>query len=233
MTENTNENVANKKLIGLLAQFEDPDALLHACAQARDRGYKKMDSFTPFPVHGIEEAMGIPRTILPFIVLAVGITGCLVGLFMQYYTNAADWSPLFPGYAFKISGKPLFSIPANIPVTFEVVVLSSAIATFIGMWALNQLPRLANPLHRISRFRRATNDKFFLMIDAKDPQFDHESTGSELTEWGASALEDVNMDLTDQQLPGWLQMVGMMVALLLLIPPVLIFRAQTVQGPGA
>ena len=88
--------------------------------------------------------------------------------------NAGDWSPLFPGYNFMISGKPFFSLPANIPVTFEIVILSSAIATFLGMWALNRLPRLANPLHRISRFKRVTNDKFFLLIETKDPQFKRE-----------------------------------------------------------
>jgi mono/diheme cytochrome c family protein len=226
MTDKQNQEMEDQKLLGLLAQFEDPSTLIKACNEARESGYKKIDAFSPFPVHGIDPALGIPRTILPFFVLIIGLTGCAVGLGMQYYANAGDWSSLFPGYNFMISGKPFFSLPANIPVTFEVVVLSSAIATFLGMWALNRLPRLANPLHRISRFKRVTNDKFFLLIETKDPKFSREQTESELNQWGASAIEEVNEDLTDQQLPSWLQLVGLMTALILLIPPVLIFRAE-------
>ena len=226
MTEKTKSEVSEQKLVGLLAQYEDPGSLISACNHARESGYKKIDAFSPFPVHGIDPALGIPRTILPFFVLIIGLTGCAVGLGMQYYANAADWSPLFPGYNFMISGKPFFSLPANIPVTFEVVILSSALATFLGMWALNRLPRLANPLHRISRFKRVTNDKFFLLIETKDPQFDRTETESQLSGWGASVVEEVKEDLTDQQLPSWLQLAGLMTALLLLIPPVLIFRAE-------
>ena len=226
MTEKTNQETSDKKLLGLLAQFEDPGSLVHACNEARESGYNKIDAFSPFPVHGIDPALGIPRTILPFFVLIIGLSGCALGLGMQYYANAGDWSPLFPGYNFMISGKPFFSLPANIPVTFEIVVLTSAIATFVGMWALNRLPRLANPLHRISRFKRVTNDKFFLLIETKDPQFNRAETESQLSGWGASVVEEVNEDLTDQQLPSWLQLAGLMTALLLLIPPVLIFRAE-------
>ncbi|MCH2181563.1 MAG: DUF3341 domain-containing protein [Mariniblastus sp.] len=226
MTEKQNQEMEDQKLLGLLAQFEDPVSLVHACNEARESGYNKIDAFSPFPVHGIDPALGIPRTILPFFVLIIGLTGCAVGLGMQYYANAGDWSDLFPGYNFMISGKPFFSLPANIPVTFEVVVLSSAIATFLGMWALNRLPRLANPLHRISRFKRVTNDKFFLLVETKDPKFSREETESQLNQWGASVIEEVHEDLTDQQLPSWLQLVGLMTALILLIPPVLIFRAE-------
>ena len=157
--------------------------------------------------------------------MAIGLGALFVGLGLQYYSNAADFSPIFPGWAYKISGKPYFSLPANIPIAFEIIVLSSAFASFLGMWAINRLPRLANPLHRISRFKRATNDKFFLMIDTKDEKFDRSETESNLISWGASAIEEVNEDLTDQQLPKWMQMVGITVAFLLLIPPVLIFRA--------
>ncbi len=226
MTEKPKPEMSEKKLVGLLAQYEDPGSLISACNHARESGYQKIDAFSPFPVHGIDPALGIPRTILPFFVLIIGLTGCAVGLGMQYYANAGDWSPLFPGYNFMISGKPFFSLPANIPVTFEVVILSSALATFLGMWALNRLPRLANPLHRISRFKRVTNDKFFLLIETADPKFNREETESQLNQWGATVIEEVNEDLTDQQLPSWVQLAGLMTALLLLIPPVLIFRAE-------
>lgn len=214
------------KLVGLLAQFDDPDSLVHACNEAREYGYKSMDAYSPFPVHGIDPAIGIKRTILPFIVLTVALGAVCIGLGMQWYTNKADWSPIFPGYAFKISGKPYFSLPANIPVTFEVIVLSSAFATFFGMWILNKLPMLSNPLHRVSRFKRATNDKFFLMIESRCGKFDRERTESQLEQWGAVAVEEVRQDLTDTKLPSWLKLAGVLGAILMLIPPVAIYRAR-------
>ena len=225
MSEINNQS-QNSKLVGLLAQFDDPDTLVHACDEARQDGYKAMDAFSPFPVHGIDPALGIKRTILPYIVLVIALGGCFIGLGMQYYTNAVDWSPLFPGYRFKISGKPYFSLPANIPVTFEVIVLSSAFATFLGMWFLNRLPMLANPLHRVSRFKRATNDKFFLMIETKDPKFDRNQTESQLNQWGAVAIEECRQDLTDTKLPNFLKLAGILGAILLLLPPVMVFRAM-------
>ena len=172
MTETNNEQNTESKLVGMLAQFDDPDTLVHACDQARQDGYKKMDAYSPFPVHGIDPAIGIPRTKLPFIVLAVGLSAVVLGVGLQWYVNATstEFSSLFPGYRFMISGKPFWSLPANIPVVFEIIVLSSAFATFFGMWILNKLPMFANPLHRISRFRRATNDRFFLVIDEQDPK---------------------------------------------------------------
>jgi len=220
---NETENSEDKKLVGLLAQFDDPGSLLEACNNAREAGYKKMDAYTPFPVHGIDPALGIKRSFLPFIVLGVALGAVFVGLGMQWYTNSADWSTMFPGYKFQISGKPYFSLPANIPVTFEVIVLSSAFATFFGMWIINRLPRLSNPLHRVSRFKRVTNDKFFLMLEAKDELFDRSGAESQLNQWGASAVEEVNQDLTDTKLPSWMAPLALIGALLLLIPPIAIF----------
>jgi mono/diheme cytochrome c family protein len=218
------KNDKDSKLVGLLAQFDDPDSLISACNEARLAGYKAMDAYSPFPVHGIDPAIGIQRSLLPFLVFCVGFGACFAGLGMQYYTNAADWSPIFPGYAFKISGKPLFSFPANIPVTFEIIVLSSAFATFLGMWGLNKLPMFSNPLHRISRFKRATNDKFFLMIETKDENFNRSETESQLNQWGAVAIEECRQDLTDNQLPSWVRLVGLLGVFLLMLPPVMIFR---------
>ena len=220
---NETENSEDKKLVGLLAQFDDPGSLIAACTNAREAGYKKMDAYTPFPVHGIDPALGIKRSFLPFIVLSVALGAVFVGLGMQWYTNSADWSPIFPGYKFQISGKPYFSLPANIPVTFEVIVLSSAFATFFGMWIINKLPRLSNPLHRVSRFKRVTNDKFFLMLEAKDENFDRSSSESQLNQWGAVAIEEVSQDLSDAQLPSWMAPLALIGALLLLIPPIAIF----------
>jgi hypothetical protein len=155
----TSEIAEDRTLAGVLGEFESPDDLLEACDHARQDGIRKMDAYTPFPVHGIEQAMGIPRTKLPFIVLAVGLTACGLGLGLQWFTLATEnWGP-WSGYQFKISGKPFFSLPAFIPITFESIVLLSAFASFFGMLALNRLPRLANPLHRITRFWRATHDR--------------------------------------------------------------------------
>ena len=224
--ENTTEE--NTKLIGLLAQFDDPDSLMEACDQCRQSGYTKMDAFTPFPLHGIDDALGIKRSILPFIVLCVGITGLFIGLGLQFFVNSNAFDELSPfkGYGFFIGGKPIFSVPANIPVTFEIIVLSSAFATFLGMWGLNKLPMFSNPLHRISRFKRATNDKFFLVIDSVDAKFDRSATEAKLNSWGASAIEEVHQDLSDTRLPKWLSLTGVLLAILLLLPPIMIFRAK-------
>jgi len=212
----------------LLAQFDDPDSLIEACDQCRQSGFTKTDAFTPFPVHGIDPALGIKRSILPFIVLCVGITGLFVGLGLQFFANSHAFDEISPfkGYGYFIGGKPIFSVPANIPVTFEIIVLSSAFATFLGMWGLNRLPMFSNPLHRISRFKRATNDKFFLMIEAADAKFDRSATESKMTSWGAVAIEEVRQDLTDTTLPKWLSMTGVVLAILLLLPPIMIFRAK-------
>ena len=224
--ENTTEE--ETQLVGLLAQFDDPDSLLAACDQCRQSGFTSTDAYTPFPVHGIDPALGIKRSILPFIVLCVGITGLMVGLGLQFFanSNAFDGVSPFKGYGYFIGGKPIFSVPANIPVTFEIIVLSSAFATFLGMWGLNKLPMFSNPLHRISRFKRATNDKFFLVINADDAKFDRSSTEAKMTEWGAVAIEEVRQDLTDTKLPKWLSLVGIMLAIVLLLPPIMIFRAK-------
>ena len=225
--ENTTEE-ANTKLIGLLAQFDDPDSLLEACDQCRQSGFTKTDAFTPFPVHGIDPALGIKRSILPMIVLCVGISGLFIGLGLQFFanSNAFDAVSPFKGYGYFIGGKPIFSVPANIPVTFEIIVLSSAFATFLGMWGLNKLPMFSNPLHRISRFKRATNDKFFLMVESADEKFDRSATETKMNSWGAVAIEEVHQDLSDTALPKWLSLVGIVLAILLLLPPIMIFRAK-------
>ena len=233
MAEKSNNESKDQELVGLLAQFDDPDTLVHACNEAREAGYTKMDAYSPFPVHGIDPAIGIKRTILPLIVLAVALGAVVLGLGLQLYANSQDTAWPFPGYKFNISGKPIFSIPANIPVTFEIIVLSSAFATFFGMWILNKLPRFSNPLHRVSRFKRVTNDKFFLMLEAADEKFNLAGAESQLKGWGAVAIDEVNQDLTDTELPRWLATVGILGGILLLLPPVAIFSqwGQTNRHP--
>jgi len=223
MAEKSNNESKEQELVGLLAQFDDPETLVHACNEARAAGYTKMDAYSPFPVHGIDPAIGIKRSILPFIVLSVALGAVVLGLGIQLYANGQDTFWPFPGYKFLISGKPIFSIPANIPVTFEIIVLSSAFATFFGMWILNKLPRFSNPLHRVSRFKRVTNDKFFLMLETADEKFSRSVSEGQLNDWGAVAIDEVNQDLTDTELPKWLATVGILGAIMLMLPPAAIF----------
>ncbi len=152
-------------LWGVIAEFASPQDLVRAAARVRDAGYTRWDAHTPFPVHGLDGAMGLRPTRLPYLVLAAGIVGCTGGSLMQYWMNAVD-------YPLIISGKPFNSLPANVPVTFELTVLFAALAAFLGMLIGNALPRFRHPLLRNAQFRRATTDAFFLAIEAADPRFD-------------------------------------------------------------
>ena len=169
----------------LLAEFESAHDLLKAAEKVRDAGYKKWDCHTPVPVHGLDRAMGLRRTILPWICLGGGLTGCAIALVMQLWMNGID-------YRLIVSGKPFFSVPANIPITFELTVLLAAFGAFFGMLILNNLPLHYHPLHRSERFRRATSDRFFISIEADDPAFDGEKTEAFLKSLGPSHMEVVS-----------------------------------------
>jgi len=160
---------SERALWGLLAEFPDADALAHAAARVRDAGYVRWDAYTPFPVHGLDDAMGVRPTRIPWLVFFAGATGCLGGILMQWWMNAID-------YPIIISGKPFFSLPANIPVAFELTILLAALTAFIAMLVANGLPRFHHPLFAQERFRRTTTDAFFIAIEAKDPRFDIEET---------------------------------------------------------
>lgn len=235
-TNTTNENEETPEpeqhFLGLLAEFEGPDQLVEGCDKARRAGYKKMDAFSPFPIHGIDDAIGIKKTKLPLMVFCVGMTACLIGLALQFYTNGyTQDSPVFPGYPFLISGKAMFSLPANIPVTFEVIVLLSAFTAFFGMWALNGLPKLSNPLFRNDNFRKATSHGFFLYVEKGDGSFNETSTESELQEWGANQVERIEAPEEELSVPSYFKLTGLIVAALILVPPVVIFRAQYTKNP--
>lgn len=229
--ETNNESEGETKFLGLLAQFDDPHSLVEGCDQARQAGYTKMDAFSPFPVHGIDPAIGIKRTKLPVLVFTVGCCACLLGLFLQYYTNVFHHNGPFPGYDFLISGKAMFSLPANIPVTFEVIVLLSAFTAFFGMWALNGLPRFSNPLFKHPEFRRSTSDGFFLFIEKEDSQFSDENTKQQLMDWGAVSVDPISNQEEELQVPGYFKLVGLIAASLLLVPPVVIYRATYTKNP--
>jgi len=169
---------------GYLVSFASVEQLLQAAARVRDAGYTRWDAHTPFVVHGLDKAMGIRPTILPYLVFGGGLTGAACGILLQWFTNAHD-------YPFLISGKPIFSLPANIPVAFETTVLFSAITALVGMLALNLLPQLSHPLHGSRSFKRATDDRFFISIEARDPIFDPAATRELLESLGGSAVEEV------------------------------------------
>ncbi|MEZ5063743.1 MAG: DUF3341 domain-containing protein [bacterium] len=170
------------KMAGYLLEFETPGQILEASRQVRDAGYTRWDAHTPFPVHGLDRAMGLKSTLVPWVVLGGGMTGCATGLLLQWWTNAHN-------YPFLISGKPFWSIPANIPVTFELTILLSAFGAFFGMILLNGFPRWNHPVFSSDRFRRATQDRFFLSIEAEDPLFDERGTAEFLRSLGGSHLE--------------------------------------------
>lgn len=175
----------DERFHGLLVEFDDPTDLEHACEKVRDAGFKNWDAHTPFPVHGMDAAMGIRGTRLPWIVLGGGLTGMSVALLMIWWMNAVD-------YPYIISGKPLFGWPAAVPVTFELTVLLSAFATFFGMWGLNGMPRLSHPLFSNERFRRATTDRFFIVIEKTDPQFELARTREFLESLGGLAVDEIH-----------------------------------------
>jgi hypothetical protein len=157
------------EIFGVVAEFETPAALLHAANKAREAGYKQMDGYSPFPVHGLAEALGFPRTQVPLMIFIGGLIGCIGGYFMQWFCAVEV-------YPYNAGGRGLNSWPAFIPITFECTVLLAAFTAVFGMFALNGLPQPYHPLFHLERFERATQDRFFLCIEATDPKFNREQT---------------------------------------------------------
>jgi hypothetical protein len=169
---------------GLVASFDKVDEFIAAVVEVRKAGFTKWDTHTPFVVHGLDAAMGIKPTKLPFLVFGAGLTGCAAGIGLQWFTNAYD-------YPFLISGKPLFSLPANIPVAFEMTILFAAISALVGMLAFNGLPQLSHPLHSSRLLKRATDDLFLISIEAADGRFEPVTTRQLLESLGALQVETV------------------------------------------
>ena len=184
MTVSTPEDTGtgSGRMWGIQLEFDSPAAIYHAAEKVRDAGYRWWDTYTPFPVHGLDKAMGIKPTILPILVFFGGLTGTLLGAALQWFTNATDfdvWSGpgiVVRGYDFLISGKPLSSVPSWIPVMFELTILLSALGTVGWLLLLCGLPKWYHPCFKSKRFARATDDRFFLVVEARDPKFYREDT---------------------------------------------------------
>jgi hypothetical protein len=155
---------ANVKPYGLLAQFDTAAGIFEAAIQVRDAGYRKWDVFTPFPIHGMDEAMGLKKSLVGYFTFVGGCTGFFTGMSMIWFMNKFD-------YGLVVGGKPLFTPLYAFPVSYELTILLGSFATLFGMLFLNRLPKLYNPLFRNERFRKASDDKFFLCIEATDPKF--------------------------------------------------------------
>lgn len=171
-------------LWGLVAEFDDVDAVLVAAGKVRDAGYTRWDVHSPIPIHGLDEAMGNRMSPIPWLVLGGGVTGAAAGLALHWFTNAFD-------YPFLVSGKPLFGLPVTIPVTFEMTILLASLGAVGGLFFFCGWPQLHHPLFANERFARASDDRYFVSIEARDPCFDGTRTKWLLEDCGASAVEEV------------------------------------------
>jgi hypothetical protein len=173
------------ELYGLMAEFDTASQLLSAAGRVYREGYRNIDAFSPVPIHGLAEAMGQNDRLLSKLVLGGGITGCLGGYGLAYWTSAID-------YPLNIGGRPLHSWPAFIIPTFETTILLAAITAVVGMLALNGLPMPYHPVFNVKRFRdHASNDGLFLCIETTDPKFDKTATLQLLQSLGAREINEV------------------------------------------
>jgi len=172
-------------IYGLMAEFDTATELVDAARQVRDAGYKKTDAFSPFPLHEIDEALGIKRSILPFLVFGGGIAGLLTGLGLQIFVHYID-------YPLNIGGRPYISLPSFIPPAYELTILFAAFTAVFGMLFLNGLPQPYHPVFNVPRFALATREKFFLLIEKKDAKFDYEETKSFMQSLNPQEVFDVD-----------------------------------------
>ncbi len=167
---------------GALAEFTAPEGLLAACRGVREAGYKAFDAHSPFPVHGLERAMGLKRSLVPVFVLVLGLSGAAGGMLLQWWVSTL-------AYPLVVSGKPFFSWQAFVPIMFEVGVLGGALGALGGFLILSRLPHHHHPLFESVAFERASDDRFFLSVEAADPRFDRQATLKLLADLGASQVE--------------------------------------------
>ncbi len=169
---------------GLMAEFDDPSAVVAAAQKVYDEGYRSIDAYSPYPIEALSEAIGVHSTRMPLLVLIGGILGLIGGYAMQYYTHAID-------YPIIVGGRPFHSWPSFIPITFETTVLGASLAAVFGMLALNGLPEPYHPVFNTPNFALASRDRFFIVIEAVDPKFDRDATAEFLRGLGSREVIDV------------------------------------------
>ncbi len=175
-------------IYGLVAEFPTEHELIHAVQRTREAGYRRIEAYTPFPVEGLSEALGLKRNNVPLITLIGGLTGGLGGFFFQYWVSVL-------AYPLNIGGRPLNSWPAFIPVTFELTVLGAALSAVFGMLALNGLPRPHHPLFNVHRFaKHAPSHRFYFCIEAHDPTFSLADSSRFLQGLNAKHVNEVEDD---------------------------------------
>ena len=176
--------MADNKTFGLAADFENPSVLMKAVEKCRDEGFKSWDVITPFPVHGIEDAMGLKRSKVPYFTFIGGAIGFITGTIMAWYMNAFDY-PLIVG------GKPLFSPIFPFPVMYELTILLAALSTIAGMFILNGLPRHYHPVMKAKNFAATTDDTMRITIEAADPLYESAKTRAFLEEIGGTNIQEL------------------------------------------
>ena len=154
----------SSKTIAVVGLFDDPQQLVAAAKKVRDAGWRRWDCHTPYPVHGLDKAMGLRDSLIPFITIPAGIAGLILAKTMQWWMSEFD-------YPLMVGGKPLFSLPAFVPVTFELFVLLAAVMTFVGLLAACRLGRWRSPLHDAGLMVDVTSSRYLLYLDAADPNF--------------------------------------------------------------
>ena len=169
---------------GLIATFDTPGALMHAAELVRDAGYRRWDCITPFPIHGMDKAMGVTRSRVPRFSLVGGCTGFCTGMTMIWYMDRFD-------YPLTVGGKPFFSPLFAFPVSYELTILFTAFATIGGMFLLNGLPMHSHPVLNYDNIRRGTDDKFFVVIERSDPRFDAANTRALLAGAGGQDITEI------------------------------------------
>ncbi len=171
-----------QKVYGVIAEFATPADLYHAAEKVRDSGYKSWDVYSPFPVHGMEEAMGLANTKLPLVTGIVGLGGAGLGLLLQYFVTHI-------AYPMVVQGKPPFAWEPWTPITFEIGVLFTAFCALLGMFAFNRLPMWYHPLLKKERFLRVSDDRLVICVEAKDPKFNPQQTRDLLESVGGKHIE--------------------------------------------
>lgn len=175
----------DKKLYGLMAEFDSVTDIVKAAEKVRDSGFVKTDAFSPFPIHEMDEALGIKRSILSFLIFGGGITGLLTGFGLTYWTHVIE-------YPIMVAGRPHFSLPAFIPPMYELTILFAAFTAVFGMLLLNGLPQPYHPVFNVPRFNLASREKFFLLIEAADEKFDYEETKRFMESLNPQEVHDVD-----------------------------------------